>query len=79
MEIKVLGGGCAKCNQLEAATRAALTQLGIEAEIEHVTDFAKIAACGVMSMPALMADGKVLLSGRVPKTDELVKLLQKAL
>jgi hypothetical protein len=46
--VKVLGSGCAKCNQLEAATKAALEQLGMDATIDHVTDFAQIATYGVM-------------------------------
>ena len=76
--VKVLGSGCAKCNQLEAATKAALEQLGMDVTIDHVTDFAQIAAYGVMTTPALVVDGKVVSYGKVLKTDEVVKLLQKA-
>jgi len=75
--VKVLGSGCARCNQLEAATKVALEQLGMDTEIEHVTDFAKIAAYGVMSTPALVVDGKVVSYGKVLKTDEVVKILEK--
>jgi small redox-active disulfide protein 2 len=75
--VKILGSGCAKCNQLEAATKEALEQLGMDAEIDHVTDFAQIAAFGVMSTPALVVDGKVVSYGKVLKTDEVVKILQK--
>jgi small redox-active disulfide protein 2 len=75
--VKVLGSGCAKCNQLEAATKAALEQLGMDAIIDHVTDFAQIAAYGVMTTPALVVDGKVVSYGKVLKTDEVVKILQK--
>ncbi len=75
--VKVLGSGCAKCNQLEAATKAALEQLGMDTTIDHVTDFSKIAAYGVMTTPALVVDGKVVSYGKVLKTDEVVKLLQK--
>ncbi len=75
--IKVLGSGCAKCNELEAHTREALRELGMDMEIDHVTDFEQIAAYGVMSTPALVADGKVILYGRVPGKDEIVKLLEK--
>lgn len=75
--VKILGSGCAKCNQLEAATKAALEQLGMDAAIDHVTDFSKIAAYGVMSTPALVVDGKVVSYGKVLKTDEVVKILQK--
>lgn len=75
--VKVLGSGCAKCNQLEAATKEALEQLGMDSTIEHVTDFAKIGEYGVMSTPALVVDGKVVSYGKVLKTDEVVQILQK--
>ena len=75
--VKVLGSGCAKCNQLEAATKAALERLGMDATIDHVTDFAQIAAYGVMTTPALVVDGKVVSYGKVLKTDEVVKILHK--
>lgn len=75
--VKVLGSGCAKCNQLEAATKAALTQLGMDNSIDHVTDFSQIAAYGVMTTPALVVDGKVVSYGKVLKTDEVIKVLQK--
>lgn len=75
--VKVLGGGCAKCNALEAATKEALEQLGMDTTIDHVTDFAQIAAYGVMSTPALVIDGKVVAFGKVLKTEEVVKILQK--
>ena len=71
------GSGCAKCNQLEAATKAALDQLGMDATIDHVTGFAQIAAYGVMTTPALIVAGKVVSYGKVLKTDEVVKILQK--
>ena len=75
--VKVLGSGCAKCNALEAATKAALAQLGMDTAIDHVTDFAQIAAYGVMSTPALVVDGKVVVYGKVLKQEEVVTLLQK--
>ncbi len=75
--VKVLGSGCAKCNALEAATKAALEQLGMDTTIDHVADFSQIAAYGVMTTPALVVDGKVVSYGKVLKTDEVVKLLQK--
>ena len=77
MGVKVLGSGCAKCNALEAAAKAALEQLGMEPTIDHVTDFSQIAAYGVMATPALVVDGKVVSYGKVLKTEEVVKLLQK--
>jgi small redox-active disulfide protein 2 len=75
--VKVLGSGCTKCNALEAATKAALAQLGMDTAIDHVTDFAQIAAYGVMSTPALVVDGKVVVYGKVLKQEEVVALLQK--
>lgn len=76
--VKILGGGCAKCNQLEAATVEALTELGMDANIEHVRDFEKIAAYGVMTTPALVVDGRVVSSGKVLKKAEIVRILKEA-
>ena len=75
--IKVLGSGCAKCSALEAATREALRELGMEDAVEHVTDFAQIAAYGVMTTPALVVDGAVVSYGKVLKKEEVVELLKK--
>lgn len=77
-DVKVLGSGCAKCNALEDAVREALAELGMNTAIEHVTDFAQIAAYGVLSTPALVVDGKVVSYGKVLKKDEAKALLQKA-
>ena len=75
--VKILGSGCAKCNALEASTRAALEKLGMDTAIDHVTDFAKIAAYGVMTTPALVVDGKVVSYGKVLKPDEVASILKK--
>ena len=75
--VKVLGSGCARCSALEAAVRAALAELGVDAAIEHVTDFMQIAAYGVMTTPALVIDGKVVSYGKVLKKDEAKALIQK--
>ena len=75
--VKVLGSGCAKCNALEDAVRAALTELGMDTAIDHVTDFAQIAAYGVMTTPALVVDGKVVSYGKVLKKEEAKALIQK--
>ena len=75
--IKVLGSGCSKCNALEHAVREALAELGMAAEIDHVTDFAQIAAYGVMTTPALVVDGRVVSYGKVLKKDEAKALIQK--
>lgn len=75
--IKILGGGCAKCHALEANTKAALAQMGIQQTVELVTDFAVIATYGVMSTPALVIDGNVVSYGKALTTAEIKILLQK--
>ena len=75
--VKVLGSSCAKCNALEEATRAALAELNMDTTIDHVTDFAQIAAYGVMTTPALVVDGKVVSYGKVLKKEEVKALIQK--
>lgn len=64
--IEVLGPGCANCQKLEANVREAVAQAGIDAEIRHITDYAEIAARGVMSTPGLVIDGTVVSTGKVP-------------
>ena len=69
--------GCAKCNALEAATVDALRELGMDTTIDHVRDFEKIAAYGVMTTPALVVDGQVVSYGKVLKKDEVIVILKK--
>lgn len=75
--VKVLGSGCMKCNQLEAAAKAALDRLNMDTAIDHITDFSQIAAYGVMTTPALVVDGKVVSYGKVLKVEEVIKILEK--
>lgn len=75
--IKVLGSGCKKCNQLEENVVAALTELKMDPTVDHVTDFAKIAAYGVMSTPALVVDGKVVSFGKVLTKEEAIAILKE--
>ena len=75
--IKVLGGGCAKCHELEANAKAALASLGLDQSVEMITDFSVIAAYGVMSTPALVVDGKVVSYGKVLKRDEVATILKR--
>ncbi|MCI5774562.1 MAG: thioredoxin family protein [Erysipelotrichaceae bacterium] len=77
--IKVLGSGCRKCKQLEENVKLALQELGLELGIGHVTDFAQIAAYGVMSTPALVIDEKVVASGKLLSKDEAKQILSKEL
>ena len=76
MEIKVLGPGCANCQKLEKITVEALKELGIPDPLIKVSDMKEILAMGVMSLPALVVDGQVKFSGRVPSKDEIKKYLQ---
>ncbi len=76
--VKILGSGCSKCNDLEAATKNALEILEMDTAIDHVTDFAQIATFGVMTTPALVVDGKVLSYGKVLNTQQVVELIKKA-
>lgn len=75
--IKILGSGCAKCNALEKSVRSAVTEIGIDLEIEHITDFAQIASYGIMTTPALVLDDKVVSYGKVLSVDE-VKIILKS-
>jgi small redox-active disulfide protein 2 len=77
MKIKILGSGCKNCMVLAENTKYALSELGMEAEIVKVTDFAEIAGFGVMSTPALVVDEKVVSFGKVLKPKEIVKILEK--
>lgn len=75
--IKILGGGCAKCFQLEENVKKALDKLGLDVNIEHITDMAEIATYGVMSTPGLVVNDKVLSFGKVINTEQILSLLRK--
>ena len=75
MHIKILGPGCANCSKLEKQTRKAIDLLGIDADIEKVTDYSQIASYGIMSTPGLVVDEQVVLSGRVAKAEEIARLI----
>ena len=72
LEIKILGSGCANCKRLEHETRSALDESAIAYELTKVTDFADIAAYGVMQTPALVINETVVSSGKIPKKDQIV-------
>lgn len=73
-EIKVLGTGCPKCQKLMEYAQQAVTELRLDCTVEKVTDIQKIMAYGVMMTPALVVDGAVKVSGKVPSVDELKKM-----
>jgi small redox-active disulfide protein 2 len=74
-KIQILGSGCAKCRQLTAVAEQAAQDLGLQYELEKVTDVNRYAEFGVMFTPALVVDGVVKLSGKVPSFDETKRLL----
>jgi small redox-active disulfide protein 2 len=78
MKLQILGTGCAKCNALTQATEQAAQTLGVPYELEKVTDLHRIMSFGVMMTPALVVDGQVKVSGKVPNVNELKSLLQPA-
>jgi len=75
MDIKILGPGCPKCKALEKLTRDVVEQSGIDAIVTKVDDIVAIMNYGVMSPPALVIDGKVVVKGRVPSAEEIRKLI----
>lgn len=76
MEIKILGGGCPKCERLEAVTRAVVEDLGIDANFVKVKSVPEIMAYDIMSTPALVVDEQVLCYGRIPDQQEIKSWLE---
>ena len=74
-KLQVLGPGCPRCNALAEAAEKAARELGIDFELEKVTDIEAIMDFGVMMTPALVVDGEVKVVGRIPSADELRQLL----
>ncbi len=77
MEIKVLGPGCPKCHQTEKHVKAAVTEAGVEAQIEKVTDVMEIAGYGVFGTPAVIIDGEVKSVGKIPTKEDIKTWLNK--
>jgi len=77
MNIQILGTGCPKCKALEKAAKEAVAEAGIDATVTKVEDIVDIMNFGVMTTPALVVDGKVVVKGRVPGVAEIKALLTK--
>jgi small redox-active disulfide protein 2 len=73
--IQILGPGCARCKQLAENAAAAVRELGMDCQVEKVTDIRAISAKGVMLTPALVIDGEVKVSGKVLSADEIKELI----
>jgi small redox-active disulfide protein 2 len=76
MKIEILGTGCPKCKKLEENVRKAVSELKVKADILKVTDIGKIVDYGVISTPAIVIDGKIKASGRIPEAEEIKKWLK---
>ena len=79
MKIKILGTGCAKCNQLEETTREVVRELGIDAEIDDVKDIKKIMEYPILTTPGLVIDENLVCSGRVFTKAEITTFITTAL
>lgn len=75
MKIEILGTGCAKCEKLEELVKIAVREAGINADINHIKDIKKIMAYGVLTTPALVINGQVKTSGKIPALEEVKKLI----
>jgi small redox-active disulfide protein 2 len=76
LEIKILGQGCTQCDRLEQEVMAAVSELGLQADIEHVRDLKEIGKYGVLGAPALIVNGKVKCVGKTPPRGKLVEWLK---
>jgi small redox-active disulfide protein 2 len=74
-KIQILGIGCPKCNKLVEVAKEVAESLGIEYEIEKVTKINDIMSFGVMVTPALVIDGQLKSAGKVPRVDEIKRML----
>jgi small redox-active disulfide protein 2 len=79
LKIQVLGSGCANCHKVEALAKQAIAQLGVDAQVEMVTDVKEIMRYGVMNTPGLVLDGKVVSTGRVPALSQITTMISHAL
>lgn len=78
MKLKIYGSGCTKCQQLTKNAEAAATRLGLDYEVEKITDVNAIIEAGIIRTPALMADDEIVTEGKVLDSNELEVLLAKS-
>lgn len=75
-EVKVYGPGCKRCDATEIMVREVAEKLGIDVQVEKVSDYAAIAMAGVVSTPGIAVDGKLVHAGGLPKAADLEVWLQ---
>lgn len=75
--MKVLGAGCKTCNAQFENCKAAVKTLGMNLEVEYITDMEKVTAYGVMSMPGIVVNEKVVSAGKLLKAEDVINLLKK--
>jgi small redox-active disulfide protein 2 len=75
MKIQIAGPGCPRCQMTEKNVFNACAELNLPADISHVTDRKQIQELGVWTTPAVIVDGKIVVSGKVPTVSELKRLL----
>ena len=75
--IKVLGAGCKSCHEQYENAKTAVKAMGLNIEVEYITDMERVMGYGVMSMPAIVVNDKVVSMGKVLKAADVEKLLRK--
>ncbi len=78
VKVEILGWGCARCRQLEARVREVVAEHAVSAEVEIVTDIARITSLGLFGLPGLVIDGQLVASGNLPKKDRLARWITQA-
>ena len=77
MEIRILGAGCPRCDEVEKRTLNALTRLNVAADVQKVKDIQEIAKYGILGTPGLVINGKIKSSGRIPSLEEIQSWIQE--
>lgn len=78
MDIKILGSGCSRCKKTYETVNRVVEEDNVKATVEYVTDIARILDYNILSMPAIVIDGKVVMNGQVPSADKVRQLLGEA-
>lgn len=77
MKIEIFGPGCPRCHQLEKCVKDAISKLNVPADVEKISDIAKIVDAGIMHTPGLRINGKMKSTGRIPQQEEIMKWISE--